>query len=270
MIIVTSSGERYKLRTGQNRIGRGADCDLQVEASDVSRHHVIISFEAGKAQIMDLGSTNGTSLNGAKLEAYEYRPLNAGDRILLGNEKAGESLSVEEDAQPEVDIAAASTVVMNAQEMVSAIQGDQKVSPEMVSSAYEALASGDMGRINEYWDADIAWLIPGRNPLAGWHRGLNAFIDYMRRVGQLTNNNLKTQTMALMVGDGYSAMMSKVTGYRAGFNESNAQRPDTKLDVDLVQILRWRNGKIVEGRSAIFGEGTDEYDRFWSFNGPGN
>jgi ketosteroid isomerase-like protein len=270
MIIVTSSGERYKLRLGQNRIGRGADCDMQVEASDVSRHHAIISFEGGKAQIMDLGSTNGTSLNGRKLEAYEYQPLNAGDSVLLGNEKAGESLSVEEDEPAEMDIAAASTVMMTAQDMQTAIQGNQKVSPEMVSSAYEALASGDMGRINEYWDADIAWLIPGRNPLAGWHRGLNAFIDYMRQVGKLTNNNLKTQTTALMVGDGYSAMMSKVTGYRAGYNDSNAQRPDTKLDVDLVQILRWRNGKIVEGRSAIFGEGGEEYDRFWSFSGAGN
>jgi len=270
MIIVTSSGERYKLRTGQNRIGRGADCDLQVEASDVSRHHAIISFEGGKAQIMDLGSTNGTSVNGRKLEAYEYQPLSAGDNFLLGSEKAGESLSAEEDELAEMDIAAASTVVMNAKELISDVKGDQKVSPDMVSAAYEALASGEMGRINEYWDADIAWLIPGSNPLSGWHRGLNAFIDYMKQVGKLTNNNLKTQTMALMVGDGYSATMSKVTGYRAGYNEGNAQKPDTKLDVDLVQILRWRNGKIVEGRSAIFGEGGNEYDRFWSSTGAGN
>jgi ketosteroid isomerase-like protein len=270
MIIVTSNGERYKLRAGQNRIGRGADCDLQVEANDVSRHHAIISFENGKVQIMDLGSTNGTSLNGRKLEEYDYQPLSAGDSILLGNEKGGEYLNVEEDDQAEMDIAAASTVVMNAKDLFGGSQEGQKVSPEMISAAYEALASGDMSRIKEYWDADIAWLIPGSNPLAGWHRGLNAFIDYMRQVGKLTNNNLKTQSMALMVGDGYSATMSKVVGYRAGYNEGNAQKPDTKLEVDLVQILRWRNGKIVEGRSAVFGEGSAEYDRFWSFNGAGN
>jgi hypothetical protein len=34
--------------------------------------------------------------------------------------------------------------------------------------------------------------------------------------------------------------------------------------VELVQVLRWQNGKIVEGRTAIFGEGLAEYDQFWS------
>ena len=268
MIIVTTTGERYKLRAGQNRIGRGSDCDLQVASSDVSRHHAIISWEDGAARIMDLGSTNGTSVNGAKLEAYEYIPLNAGDSIVMGNGDAAERLSVEVEETTGVE-AAAATVVMNVKDILSSAEAGQDVNVDMVNKAYEALASGDMNRIKEHWDEGIAWLIPGRNPLSGWHRGLDGFIDYLKRVSELTGNNIKTQPVALTVGGEYSASISNVVGYRAGYNENNAQVPDTKLDVELVQILRWRNGKIIEGRSAIFGDGANDYDRFWSANGTG-
>ena len=29
-------------------------------------------------------------------------------------------------------------------------------------------------------------------------------------------------------------------------------------------VLRWRDGKVIAGRGAIFGDGTAEYDHFWS------
>jgi hypothetical protein len=39
------------------------------------------------------------------------------------------------------------------------------------------------------------------------------------------------------------------------------------LDIDVVHVLRWRDGKVIEGRGAIFGDGTTEYDQFWSPRG---
>ncbi|MEJ7651977.1 MAG: hypothetical protein WKH64_00750 [Chloroflexia bacterium] len=30
-----------------------------------------------------------------------------------------------------------------------------------------------------------------------------------------------------------------------------------------MHVLRWRDGKVVEGRGAIFGDGTTQYDQFW-------
>ena len=75
MYILTSLGDRYQLQNGQNRIGRGNDCDLQLDNSDVSRHHAMVRLEDGLVQIMDLGSTNGTVLNDKQLPPYEYAPL---------------------------------------------------------------------------------------------------------------------------------------------------------------------------------------------------
>ena len=264
MIIVTSSGERYKLRPGQNRVGRGNDCDFQLQGNDISRHHAMIKWEANQAHIMDLGSTNGTTVNGSSLEPYAYVNLYPGDHIVLGKGEEIEKLSVEAEDDG-TEIAAASTVVMNLKDIQTAVQGQQNVTQELVSDAYAALASGDMNRIKEYWDEDVSWLIPGQNPLSGWHRGLPKFIEYLKKVGSLTGNSMKTQSISVLVGGDYSASVSKFSGYRAGYSESNAQKPDTKLDVEIIQLLRWQNGKIIEGRSSIFGEGASEYDRFWSF-----
>jgi hypothetical protein len=36
------------------------------------------------------------------------------------------------------------------------------------------------------------------------------------------------------------------------------------LDIDVVHFLRWRDGKVIEGRGAIFGDGTARYDEFWA------
>jgi pSer/pThr/pTyr-binding forkhead associated (FHA) protein len=67
------------------RIGRDPDCDLalQGEAADkVSRQHARIDLSAGGATLTDLGSSNGTLLNGGMLAGSA--PLRVGDRIQLG------------------------------------------------------------------------------------------------------------------------------------------------------------------------------------------
>jgi uncharacterized protein len=40
------------------------------------------------------------------------------------------------------------------------------------------------------------------------------------------------------------------------------------LSIDVVHVLRWRDGKVIEGKGAIFGDGTNNYDLFWSPLGP--
>jgi ketosteroid isomerase-like protein len=268
MIIVTASGDRYTLRDGQNRIGRGDDCDLQLQASQVSRHQAMIRWDGNQARIMDLGSSNGTRLNGRELEPYEYYPLNLGDNVELGSGEAAERLSVEAEERVSADPAAAATVVMRLEDMALAEEEVAPVTPELVGKAYEALMTGDTDRIKEYWAEDMVWLVPGHNPLSGWYHSLDAFLGFMGQVGALSNNSFNMESIAVTVTGEYSADVTRNIGYRAGFNEGNASKPYTKLDIDVVHVLRWRNGKVIEGRGAIFGDGTNEYDQFWSPFGP--
>lgn len=137
------------------------------------------------------------------------------------------------------------------------------VTVELVRKAYQALASGNRAEIERYWDQDMRWLAPGHNPVSGWYQGLDGFLGFMGKVAELSNNSFNMESIAVMVGDDYSADVTHNLGYRAGY-EGTGTAPYTQLDIDVVHVLRWREGKIIEGRGAIFGDGTHEYDQFWS------
>lgn len=62
-------------------LGRAADCGIVVDDEKASRHHARFVVESGVVEIEDLGSRNGTSLNGAKVER---RLVRDGDVITIG------------------------------------------------------------------------------------------------------------------------------------------------------------------------------------------
>lgn len=140
-----------------------------------------------------------------------------------------------------------------------------RLTPEHVAKAYDALASGDMEQIRQFWADDMVWLVPGHNPLSGQYEGLDAFLGFMGNVGRLSGNSFNMARVAVMTSDEYSADVTHNVGYRAG--EEHGRAPYDKLDIDVVHVLRWRNGKVIEGRGAIFGDGTTYYDQFWSPTG---
>lgn len=63
-------------------IGRLTNCDLVVNDSEASANHAEISLEKGILAIKDLGSTNGTAINGVPIHTVHY--LQEGDQILIG------------------------------------------------------------------------------------------------------------------------------------------------------------------------------------------
>jgi uncharacterized protein len=131
------------------------------------------------------------------------------------------------------------------------------ITVDMVTGAYEALASGERDRIAEYWAEDMRWLVPGHNRLSGWKNNLDEFIGFMAEVGRLSGNSFRMDRMALMLAENQSADVTRNVGNRAG-------QPDRVLDIDVIHFLTWREGKVIEGRGAIFGDGTARYDEFWS------
>ena len=63
-------------------IGRGPDCDLRLAVPAVSRHHCLLRFRGGEATLTDLGSVNGTFVNGQRVRSSTA--LQHGDEITLG------------------------------------------------------------------------------------------------------------------------------------------------------------------------------------------
>ena len=77
-------GQSHEVRD-QITIGRDAECDVQPDFSDVSRRHARVRrIDESRFEVEDLGSRNGTLVNGRPIQADEALPLSFGDRIQVG------------------------------------------------------------------------------------------------------------------------------------------------------------------------------------------
>src|SRR5574341_162260 len=68
-----NAGRRYKLGDGEYIIGRRSDCQIFVPDMRVSRQHARIIRDSGRWQLEDLGSNNGTFVNGNRVQNAELR-----------------------------------------------------------------------------------------------------------------------------------------------------------------------------------------------------
>ena len=67
-------------------IGRAGDqCDFVLPHATVSRRHARLQFKGEALQVEDLGSTNGTAVNGAIIKPGQPVPLQSGNRLRLGD-----------------------------------------------------------------------------------------------------------------------------------------------------------------------------------------
>jgi DNA-binding NtrC family response regulator len=83
LIIAAGRVSRHSLLTpGSWVFGRAEEADIRVEDTSVSRRHARLDFDGGNAELHDLGSHNGTRVNGARLDGS--RRIITGDVISLG------------------------------------------------------------------------------------------------------------------------------------------------------------------------------------------
>jgi hypothetical protein len=76
------SNRNYPLKQGGNVVGRGQDADFRLPDTGVSRRHLEITWDSQSATLADLGSTNGTTVNGTPVQTWQ---LADGDVIRIGH-----------------------------------------------------------------------------------------------------------------------------------------------------------------------------------------
>jgi hypothetical protein len=80
-VTVGDTGHDVALLGGRMTIGRLADCEIHLDDANASRLHAALVKEGERWVVEDLGSTNGTLLNGRRVERA---PLSEGDVITIG------------------------------------------------------------------------------------------------------------------------------------------------------------------------------------------
>lgn len=73
---------RIGLPDGEHVVGRSRESDVVVRDATVSRAHALIAVDGGRVTLQDLGSSNGTRVNGERMR--EETVLAAGDQLRLG------------------------------------------------------------------------------------------------------------------------------------------------------------------------------------------
>jgi signal transduction histidine kinase/pSer/pThr/pTyr-binding forkhead associated (FHA) protein len=74
-------GTHYLIRETKQKLGRESHCEIHLEDSEASRTHAEIDFVDGDYVLRDLGSSNGTFVNGNRITEHKLR---VGDRVQIG------------------------------------------------------------------------------------------------------------------------------------------------------------------------------------------
>ena len=102
------------LQQGELVVGRSSDCDLVLDDAKTSRKHARLSVDGSSVFVEDLGSRNGTFVNGERVESSDLRPddeIRIGDvRLRLRGAAVDEAAAV--DGIQETIISSEGTVVL--------------------------------------------------------------------------------------------------------------------------------------------------------------
>jgi hypothetical protein len=72
--VLDVAGKRYPIVKSRTVIGRGSDADITVDDTGISRKHVEVLWDGTRAQVNDLGSTNGSLLDGVRVTKAPLLP----------------------------------------------------------------------------------------------------------------------------------------------------------------------------------------------------
>jgi Protein of unknown function (DUF3662)/Inner membrane component of T3SS, cytoplasmic domain len=79
--LIANDGRSYPLSIGSTVIGRGDQANLRLPDVGISRRHARLDYDGAQVVLTDLGSTNGSMVNGQRISAVA---LNPGDMIQIG------------------------------------------------------------------------------------------------------------------------------------------------------------------------------------------
>ncbi|PII82457.1 phosphopeptide-binding protein [Leucobacter sp. OLJS4] len=144
-------GQRHQLRTGTTVIGRGSDCDIRLNDTGASRQHLQVLWDGKAGLARDLGSTNGSKINGQR---FREAALSPGTVITIGQTQLRFQLvpARTQSAAPAQRPAAAPTTAVPSQHERDLARDPQQGSRAGGASSAAPSAGGDSPGIDQdFW-----------------------------------------------------------------------------------------------------------------------
>jgi uncharacterized protein (TIGR02246 family) len=124
---------------------------------------------------------------------------------------------------------------------------------DVVKRMYAAINAGDVAAAAACFAPDAVWILPGRGPMAGAHRGVQEIHEnFFARIGPLSGGTFRAELLDVAEGERYVVAVQRATAEHGGLT----------LDVTGCQLMTVEDGRITEVR----GHYSDQYalDEFWS------
>lgn len=100
-VSLPDGGVAHELQDAEITVGRISENTLQIEDASVSSRHAMLTLDvSGDYILRDIGSTNGTFLNGKEIEAEVDHKLQDGDKVCFGKIDASYTSENPADARP--------------------------------------------------------------------------------------------------------------------------------------------------------------------------
>lgn len=128
------TGRSFELKTEKSTVGRHEDNTCQIPAASVSGHHAELTIKGNDLHVKDLGSTNGTFMNG---EAVQETVVQPGQIIRFGMIEARFEVSPAPGAPPQKKVLDKTTVVPQGVKLNELEQGTQKVTFDAKNSPFQ-------------------------------------------------------------------------------------------------------------------------------------
>ncbi len=148
-LLLETSGRRFPLTGGQTwAIGRGDGCAILLDSRSVSRLHALIQRrDAGDYSLVDLGSRNGSFVNGRRVSFPTV--LNHEDRLILGDQEmvflAAGARAAGENPRPASDTRNLPTTALHTHTLTTIVVVDIRDFTPLARTVPEAVLSQTIG-----------------------------------------------------------------------------------------------------------------------------
>jgi len=124
---------------------------------------------------------------------------------------------------------------------------------QILRSAYDAFAAGDVPAVLAVFSEDITWHISGRSPIAGDYTGHDEVVGFFQALGERSNGTFRLAVLDIL-DSGADTVAALVA--------LTAERNGAQLAVEEVQLWRFENAKATSFRDYL----GDAYahDEFWA------